>query len=875
MAGNSVRMASKNGSDFYPAPIVDQDLRPGVIARLIVFFVVLVGASVVFAFFRERLGDPFLLGMLGVLAMIGVGYLFATAIGFVQIAPRATNDELAKAFADSLSDGLLVTDLRGRIIYANQAYAEMTGATLAADVKTVEGLLSDAPEASAIVYRLAGGIKDGQRGDGEFRLGQSIRPGAEPGARWYRLSARTFNVPGQRQPLAAWQIADISRERAEQERFFLDLQQAIDHLDHAPAGFFAADREGRVTYINATLAEWLGIDLASFTPGDASLSEIIAGDGMALVRSVKADPGSTRDTVIDLDLAKTNGEALPVRFMHRVSATREGTPGASRTIVLNRTLGEDASAELRASEVRFTRFFNSTPMAIAAVDQGGRILRTNAPFLSLFAAVVDRDAVDRRVRLDTVIHERDRAAFAAALDKAKQRQANIAPLDTVLPINEERHIRFYVSPIADGAGGEGAEEAAIVYAVETTEQKALEIKMAQTQKMQAVGQLAGGIAHDFNNVLTAIIMASDLLLTNHRPSDPSFPDIMNIKQNANRAASLVRQLLAFSRKQTLRPEVLSLTDVLADLRMLLARLVGNDIRLAIDHGRDLWPVRADIGQFEQVIVNLAVNARDAMPNGGALTIRTRNVGLEESKSFPHRELTPGEYVLAEIEDTGTGIPADVIEKIFEPFFTTKEVGKGTGLGLSMVYGIIKQTGGFIYCDSVVGKGTVFRIFLPRHVPAVVEEAQAASAPDQPASAEVPVAQPPKPQPEPARDLSGSATVLLVEDEDAVRMGGVRALTSRGYKVHEAASGVEALEVWDELDGNIDIVVSDVVMPEMDGPTLLGELRKRRPDIKFVFVSGYAEDAFARNLPEDAKFGFLPKPFSLKQLATVVKEVLEG
>jgi two-component system, cell cycle sensor histidine kinase and response regulator CckA len=278
-----------------------------------------------------------------------------------------------------------------------------------------------------------------------------------------------------------------------------------------------------------------------------------------------------------------------------------------------------------------------------------------------------------------------------------------------------------------------------------------------------------------------------------------------------------------------------------------------------------------------VIVNLAVNARDAMPDGGELTIRTRNVGLEESKSYPHRELTPGEYVLAEIEDTGTGIPADVIEKIFEPFFTTKEVGKGTGLGLSMVYGIIKQTGGFIFCDSVVGKGTVFRIFLPRHIPAAqpAAEARAAGAPDQPAATEAAVAQPPKPQPEPARDLSGSATVLLVEDEDAVRMGGVRALTSRGYKVHEASSGVEALEVWDELAGNIDIVVSDVVMPEMDGPTLLGELRKRRPDIKFVFVSGYAEDAFAKNLPEDAKFGFLPKPFSLKQLATVVKEVLEG
>ncbi len=861
-------MARETRGDFYPVSIVDQNTRPGAIVRLIVFIVVLTGAAIVFGIFRERLGDPFLLGMLGVLAMIGVGYLFATAIGFVQIAPRSTTDELSKAFVDSMGQGLLVTDTKGRVIYANRAYGEMTGATSAADIRTVENLLSDVPEASSTIFRLAAGLTDGQENDGEFRLSQAIRPGAEPGARWYRARARTFNVPGQRQPLLAWQLADISKERAEQERFFLDLQKAIDHLDHAPAGFFSADQEGRVTYINATLAEWLGIDLASFTPGSMALKDIVAGDGIALVRAVKADPGTTRNAVIDLDLATVTGQALPVRFMHRVSASREGINGPTRTIVLNRTQGEDASAQLRASEIRFTRFFNSTPMAIAAVDLEGRILRTNAPFLSLFAAVVDRDAVDRKVRLDTVIHERDRAAFAAALEKARLRQADIAPIDTLLPDNEERHIRYYVNAVADGTGGEGAEEAAIVYAVETTEQKALEGQMAQSQKMQAVGQLAGGIAHDFNNVLTAIIMASDLLLTNHRPSDPSFPDIMNIKQNANRAASLVRQLLAFSRKQTLRPEVLNLTDVLADLRMLLARLVGNSIKLKVDHGRDLWPVKVDIGQFEQVIVNLAVNARDAMPEGGDLTVRTKNLRADETQAFGYREMVAADYVLVEIEDTGSGIAPEVLKQIFEPFFTTKEVGKGTGLGLSMVYGIIKQTGGFIYCDSEVGKGSTFRIFLPRHIPEVKTAGEVEAKRATTEAAAVAKAA------DAAKDLSGSATVLLVEDEDAVRMGGVRALTSRGYTVHEASSGVEALEVYHELEGKVDIVVSDVVMPEMDGPTLLGELRKIRPDIKFVFVSGYAEDAFAKNLPADAKFGFLPKPFSLKQLATVVKEMLE-
>ncbi|MEQ1952433.1 cell cycle histidine kinase CckA [Mesorhizobium sp. CN2-181] len=873
-------MAKDTRGDFYPAPIVDQGTRPGAITRLIIFIVVLTGAAIVFGIFRERLGDPFLLGMLGVLAMTGVGFLFAAAIGFVQIASRSTTDELSKSFIDSMAHGLIVTDSKARVIYANRAYADMTGASSATDLKNVESLLSDVPEAADTIYRLASGLRDGQPGTGEFRMARSIRPGVDSGPRWYRAQARTFKVPGERQLLFAWQLADISRERAEQERFFLDLQQAIDHLDHAPAGFFAADAENRITYVNATLAEWLGVDLTSFTPGAITLAGIVAGDGMALIRSVKADPGTTKNAVIDLDLAMSTGQALPVRFLHRVTANRDGSSGPTRTIVLNRTQGEDSSGDLRASENRFTRFFNSTPMAIAGVDQQGRIVRTNAPFFSLFSSIVDRDAIDRHVRFDSVIHERDRAAFALALEKARRRQAEIDPIDTVLPTNEERHIRLYVNAVADGPGIEEAEEAAIVYAVEMTEQKALEGQMAQSQKMQAVGQLAGGIAHDFNNVLTAIIMASDLLLTNHRPSDPSFPDIMNIKQNANRAASLVRQLLAFSRKQTLRPEVLNLTDVLADLRMLLARLIGNSVKLKVDHGRDLWPVKVDISQFEQVVVNLAVNARDAMPSGGTLTVRTRNVTAEESRRFAsyHRELEKSDFVLVEVEDTGTGIPPDVLKKIFEPFFTTKEVGKGTGLGLSMVYGIIKQTGGFIFCDSEVGKGSVFRIFLPRHVPeirVVPEAANQPGSPDQASPSAANGAATPAKQPDATRDLSGSATVLLVEDEDAVRMGGMRALTSRGYTVHEASSGVEALDIYRELEGKIDIVVSDVVMPEMDGPTLLGELRKIDPDIKFIFVSGYAEDAFARNLPAEAKFGFLPKPFSLKQLATVVKEVLEG
>jgi two-component system cell cycle sensor histidine kinase/response regulator CckA len=270
------------------------------------------------------------------------------------------------------------------------------------------------------------------------------------------------------------------------------------------------------------------------------------------------------------------------------------------------------------------------------------------------------------------------------------------------------------------------------------------------------------------------------------------------------------------------------------------------------HGRNLWLVKADLNQFEQVIVNLIVNARDAMPDGGEILLRTRNVPPAECAAFGEPSLLPAEYVAIEVEDRGHGVPPEVKDKIFEPFFTTKEVGKGTGLGLAMVYGIVKQTGGYVFCSSVVGKGATFTVLLPRHIP---DAKDAAPSPE---------------QCKPAADLTGHGTILLVEDEEAVRAFAARALASRGYSVLQAASGLEALEIVEQNQGKIDLVASDVVMPEMDGPTMLGELRKRGVKAKVIFVSGYAEEAFAKNLPGGEDFAFLPKPFSLKQLIEAVK-----
>ncbi|KQZ54865.1 histidine kinase [Rhizobium sp. Root149] len=862
------------------APLVDRGRRSGTVLRLLVLALILVGVSIAFVLFKEAMNNEFVLGVLGILAMVGIFFIVSSIIGLVEVMPQSRSDEFAGTYLASHPDGILVTDERGRILYANAAYGRLTGATKAANAQSLEALLSKNKEATEALYRLTAALREGRESHEEFRLLKPLgrSSGSGSGAHWYRLKARILKSANQKQPFDVWQLSDITAERDDQERFFRELQNAIDYLDHAPAGFFSAGKKGEIFYLNATLAEWLALDLTKFAPGSMNITDIVAGEGMALIQSVQPGAGQTRTETLDLDLRRANGQSLPVRLVHSVSSMRDGAPGESRTIVLDRPRGEGADGS--ASAMRFTRFFNNTPMAIASIGGDGKILRINAPFLRLFAGVVSRDDVDRGVTLDVIIHEGARADLMRALAAAKDRQGDIAPIDCRHPGDEARHVRFYVNAVIDESD-EAPEEVAIIYAVETTEQKALETQMAQTQKMNAVGTLAGGIAHDFNNVLTAILLSSDHLLLQARPSDASFADLMEIKRNANRAAVLVRQLLAFSRKQTMRPAVLNLTDVVGDLRMLVDRLIsGTNVKLDVQYGRDLWPVRTDLSQFEQVLINLCVNARDAMPSGGQIRIRTRNVSRDEVGGFANARLPNEDFVLVEVSDNGTGIPPEIMDKIFEPFFTTKEVGKGTGLGLSMVYGIVKQSGGYIYPESEVGVGTTFRVFLPRHIPEVQPVVPGATGSASGAAAEAPPSAAVSEQAVSAAsnenvDLTGnSAVVLLVEDEEAVRRGGKRMLETRGYTVHEAGSGTEALEIMEELEGKVDIVVSDVVMPEMDGPSLLRELRKSYPDLKFIFVSGYAEDAFAKNLPADAKFGFLPKPFSLKQLAVAVREMLD-
>src|SRR5215471_4616498 len=835
----------------------DRGERYGSIGLVLLVALILVAAAVGYLLVGRGNAPPYVLAILSVLAGVGVFSLFAGAAGFLRLPGRDAGNAVAKAAVDGASDSIVVTEPSGRVVYANTAYLGLIRAADPKDVRPVERVFIGDPEVSEAIYRLTKAAREGRRLQEEVRLPGH---GSEP-ARWLRLRVRPLAERGREARSTVWTVADVTRDRERQENVFQELQHAIDYLDHAPAGFFSVDAGGEIVYLNATLAGWLDYDLAQFGSGGLKLADIVTGEGAALLTTLPAAPGEVKTELLDLDLKNRAGRSVPVRLFHKVAYAPDGSPGASRTLVLNRARGDGTDRE-RAAEVRFVRFFHNTPMAIATVDRAGRIARTNAPFAKLHHGILKGEAQPAEGRsILSAVSEADRPLLAEMIARAADGQGDIGSVDATLAGDGKRSARLYVCAVEeDDRDG----EAAIIYAIETTDQRALEAQFARSQKMQAVGQLAGGIAHDFNNVLSAIMMATDFLLNAHKPTDPSFQDIMQIKQNANRAASLVRQLLAFSRRQTLRSEVLDVGEVLADLTMLLRRLIGEKVTLEMIHGRDLWPVKTDLSQFEQVIVNLAVNARDAMPDGGKLEVRTGNIGVADCVCYPYKEMPAADYVLVEVKDTGVGIPPELIEKIFEPFFSTKEVGKGTGLGLSTVYGIIKQTGGFIYLESEVGKGTTFRIFLPRHVPGAGELEAAATLVPAPAEPDKPVA-----------DLTGHGTILLVEDEEGLRALNARGLASRGYTVIEAGNGIEAIREIEERDGAVDLVVSDVVMPEMDGPTLLKELRGRNPNLKMILVSGYAEDAFEKNLPEGGQFMFLAKPFTLKQLVATVKDAMAG
>ncbi|MDP1643612.1 MAG: response regulator, partial [Phenylobacterium sp.] len=399
----------------------------------------------------------------------------------------------------------------------------------------------------------------------------------------------------------------------------------------------------------------------------------------------------------------------------------------------------------------------------------------------------------------------------------------------------------------------------VAYLVDVSDQKQMELQLAQSQKMQAIGQLAGGVAHDFNNLLTAILMQLDSLAARHPVGDPSYEGLNEIRQTSNRAADLVRKLLAFSRKQTVQREILELGELISEFEVLLRRVLSEDVTVDTEYGRDLPHVRVDRGQLETAVMNLAVNARDAVRAYGGTTVRIRTARVTEPEAAALGYTgAKGDQALIEVSDDGPGIAPEVMDKIFDPFFTTKPVGEGTGLGLATVYGIVKQSDGWISVASKMGEGSAFRIFLPVYQPAIGVPAP------------VPVVK----AKTVARDLSGAGRILFVEDEDAVRGVAARLLRARGYEVIEAASGEEALELCELHAGQIDLMISDVVMPGMQGPDLLKQARQYLAGAPVMFISGYAEAEFSNLLEGEANISFLPKPIDIKTLAERVKQELQ-
>jgi two-component system cell cycle sensor histidine kinase/response regulator CckA len=531
--------------------------------------------------------------------------------------------------------------------------------------------------------------------------------------------------------------------------------------------------------------------------------------------------------------------AKAVRAVH-VPADPLRDKGAG-TFLLFDTGGDDTveSSNLQA-------LLDVLPIGLALVDRDGRFLTMNSAFRQAGGL---KGATMPVYPGDLVVKE-DKAAVADAVRRNARGPAMSGDLAVRLTHQPAEPVALTI------AGLRGLGDAAVLLLLkDNSEEAKLKRQVAQATKMQVVGQLAGGVAHDFNNILTAIIGHCDLMLMRHTPGDSDYDDIQQIKSNSNRAAGLTRQLLAFSRQQTLRPQVLQLPDVVSEVSHLLKRLLGETVELVVKHGRSLGPIRADPGQLEQVIVNLAVNARDAMAvkGGGTLTIQTYSVKSDQVAELGSDILPIADYSALSVTDTGTGIAPSVLGKIFEPFFTTKEVGKGTGLGLSTVYGIVKQSGGFIFADSKVGEGTRFVIYLPVHR----EEAGASRSR--------------KPEVSKKDELWGSGTVLLVEDEPMVRSVAERALTRHGYTVITADNGEDALEILAKNEP-IDLLISDVVMPGMDGPTMVREARESRPDLKILFMSGYAEEQLRKSIDIE-NVNFLPKPFSVTELAEAARRTV--
>ena len=752
----------------------------------------------------------FLAGLVGLGAVLAFASSLRSAPAPADAAPRI-DVGLLRSAADSASGAVAITDADGRLVCANGCYSDWFGGTAGPAELPLEG------EEESLATAEAEARRDGSAARARLRI-----HGLNLGLSVERAGLGDTHL--------VWRFT-----RSDE----VDLLREAQRLIGGPAGkriseaglmAALADADGNLIAANQSF-----VARATGRP-EAAISGTRLVDLIAVTEEGQfhfaGEPRGTAPLRI-IQIPVTEGEDPLTLFL----LLDDPSGGRGR-------LGKEESASVNA-------LLDFIPLGLALANVDGRFIYLNKAFRK--AVGLPKDA--RPVYPGDLVVDEDKAAVSESVRRFARGPSTSSDLAVRLKAQPDE-------PVALGiAGARGLGEAAVILSLkDNSEADRLKRQVAQAKKMQAVGQLAGGVAHDFNNILTAILGYCDLMLMRHTPGDSDYDDIQQIRSNSNRAAGLTRQLLAFSRQQTLRPQVLQLPDVISEVLNLLKRLLGETVKLQVKHGRNLGAVRADPGQLEQVIVNLAVNARDAMlakdpMSGGTLTLHTYSVTPQEVRRLGSDILPPGDYTALKVSDTGTGIPPAILGKIFEPFFTTKEVGKGTGLGLSTVYGIVKQSGGFIFADSEEGEGTSFTIYLPVHRTEALPK---------------PIKAKPK---EAARELWGTGTILLVEDEAMVRSVAERALTRHGYTVFTAENGEAALEIL-AREKVIDLMISDVVMPTMDGPTTVREARKTRPDLPILFISGYAEEQLRKSIDLE-RVQFLAKPFSVQKLAEAARDALQA
>ncbi|MEJ0062726.1 MAG: ATP-binding protein [Alphaproteobacteria bacterium] len=766
----------------------------------------------------------------------------------------ASQEILLREAFHSVLTPQVITDAQGMAVLSNRAFVGWIDTTNQSAEAALAARFADNQAAANEFTQLCKTARNGQVAVAELPImrGDKI-------VEWRRITTRQLS--GWHGYLQ-WRFEDVSERRRMERAMREEQAKLVDFMTNAPVGIYSIDQHGRFRFVNRTLGEWLGCAPEELINNGVRLHEVICSPPKnAQPYAFAAGPHGEQNG--EAVMRNRDGVQFPVAITQTVVVGDDGKTLRTRSVVRDLRPEREWQQALSASEQRFQRLFAEAPIGVALLNPNLRITECNESLQKLLRRA-------RTTLIDLPLADLLQAdARTATIDQLHEA---LSGKDVMRPIEAHmiggRHVitLIYVKQFEAPARtpGGASEKGLVLYFIDITDQKKMEMQFSQSQKMQAIGQLAGGIAHDFNNLLTAMIGFCDLLLQRHKPGDQSFADIMQIKQNGNRAANLVRQLLAFSRQQTLQPKLLNLVDVLAELSNLLRRLIGSGVSLRMVHGRALHPILVDQGQLEQVVINLVVNARDAMPKGGTVTVKTFNHHQDMPVVRGQDDMPAGDYVAIEVADIGIGIPPQIMERIFEPFFSTKEVGQGTGLGLSTVYGIVRQTGGFIDVQTHLGQGTKFIVYLPTPKEGAMAKAVAAAANDSEDNKE-----------RAGSDLTGAGTILLVEDEDAVRIFSSRALRNKGYMVLEARNGEEAIAVVEKEGAKIDLLISDVVMPQMDGPTMIAIVREKRPDLKVIFISGYTEDKFRDQLKEGEVVHFLGKPFTLKQLASKVKDVLSG